>query len=304
MTKFTFYVLCFVMFATAAFTVSAQSIRPESKPLQPVLGRDPIPAAPGKSLAIRPATAVEIDDAMSLIASRSASTTELLGSQPLFAIQVTGLAYYNGVTANAISVAPIPADTTFFGSQRGTDGTERYFYAWHTLEEIPAGYVWYGLDNDHKPVSTESGGSIEYKETAIVGNQVRISRTDKSFGYSGTSTRQIIRDGFTNHASAPIFYLYGNFGSAVGVILQIPESYNMTVPADAITLNSGMVTIDTGKIKNGYFPNGDYGVTVVDANGYSDNGYTVRLMNQTPNNKGSQDILAKRLKAMAELYSQ
>lgn len=254
----------------------------------------PAPVFQGKSAKIRPANSDEIAQlsaAMESFRSTNVGAKEskvgiTTSTPPVFAIQLSGDPYYEGVTANAYSVNTLKAGTIFFGVQSSPDGTDHYYGVWSTEEDVPAGYVGYNLDNNHKFVYTQEAGVLTYKIVTLQNNTLREYRAERNFGIGSFARRQLISNGFANNTSTgPVFNFLGNFNGAVGVILQLPDSYSLSVPAEAITVQSGIVKIDMRKFSENYFfPTGDYKVTLVNSNGYSDNGFTVRLSN----NGGSQ----------------
>ncbi len=276
MKTLTFFAFLFVALIATSSSVGAQvRVNP--------------PLVAGKTANIRLATTAEKTRAMELVASSPVAnfdnSSDMTGQPPVFAIQITGDVYNSGITANAFSVNTLPAGTLYYGVQIAPNGEEHVLSAWYSEEEVPAGYLYYNLDNGKKPNYSEPGGVLGYKIVSVTGNVVRQYTAKRNFGIVGTVPRQMITRASAGYSgSLPRFYIFGNFGSIAGVLLQLPDSYTWSVPAESVRMRNGFIELDFSNLKDVYLPPGDYKMTVVSAGGYSDNGMGVRLLDRTQNN--------------------
>lgn len=255
---------------------------------QPLQAAPPLPLVPGKTARIRLATDDE-KERLFQASTASASTTSVsngtkgsTSSAPVFALDSYGNPFGSGITVNAINVNVVSAGTYFGGINIGN----HEYYIWYAEEDIPAGYIWYGLDYNRNLASSERGRVIEYRLIVFTptgnGNGAFTEySTRKNFGVSGVPTRQMVR----NHAvqgvgTNAIITLSGSFVGPVGVLLHIPDLYTIAVPQNAITIVGSSIRINLSEIEGSYFPAGDYRVTVVDSSRYSDNGYQFRMIEQ------------------------
>ena len=240
----------------------------------------PLPLAVGKNANLRLATADEISQVMRAKAltpnARVQSETE---ATPIFAVEAYGDAYENGVSGNAINTAEIPAQS-IFGS---CDGDH---YAWATDEKLVPGQIFYNLENQRKLGYTEAPKVLDlcimiYTFGKDGGFNYREFYAVKKLGdYSFVAPQTIEEHEAYNDGNAPLVKMYGNFGRAAGVLMQIPGYFTINVDPVAVLIQGHRMTIDFSKMSIMDFPAGDYKFTVVDSSGYSDSGHGVRILSR------------------------
>lgn len=258
---------------------------------------------------VRKLTAAEYQDFSARLksgefaASKTQSAVTTSANTPFFAIRVTGDSY-TGISATARSTRLIPTGSILFGSRIGVTGNVEYLYPQLVSNDIPAGWLWYDIENSRKGVYTELNGRLEYQMTVITGGQIHLSSALADFmSYQGSTIPHTITDGVSVYQNGvPHFYLYGNFGGAVGVasLKSVQGQFEIDVPPNAITLLKGRVDIDFSQIPDAYLQPSDYLITIADQNGYSDN----FVLRHTPAASNASLINEKRFRTLTEQYDQ
>lgn len=253
---------------------------------------------------VRRATAAEAVSILEQVRSGQFSpSTEAKGggqnNTPYFAIRVTGDNVV-GITATARSTRLIPRGSIVLAERVSPNGNVDYLYPLLIDNDIPANWLWYDMENSRKGTWNEMSGLLEYRMTVLRNGQMFVSSAVADFmTYNGSSIRHTIVDGLSAYdGETAHFYLFGNFGGAVGVasLKSVQSGFEIDVPTNAVNLQNGRVDIDFSMIPDAYLQPGDYIVTIADRYGYSDS-FTLR---HSPFESSAAKANAKRLQAMSE----
>lgn len=282
-------VIAFASFVSAQSTASAKAGFPKGARVLSKVDHDRI------------VQQIEAPAYRSVIESGSnAANADGTGRPPHFAITVTGDSV-SGITSRAVQTRKLNAGTVIIGARKGTTGNAVNLQSWVMDEDIPAGSVWYDIENSKKTTWTEIGGIHESRMIVIEDGEVSVYRAQKEINnFYGPPASSIIRDGYAGYdeTGEPHFYLFGKFGSGkVGVVLKhIDKDFTVFVPQNAVELNN-FVDIKLGSVEYG-LPYGDYAVTIANKTGLSD----TFILRYGPSGTAPPDELASRVKASAAKY--